>query len=116
MHGIGNALTNRADKPFKCPFCSMSFKSKGGLQEHSEIKHDTEIEVEVENDIDMGTEVQTMEFIIASWYVIYLFIKSVPFKVHFFYYIKIETYNICQKLECLSGKTWNNVITQFVKT
>jgi hypothetical protein len=66
MHGIGNALTNRADKPIKCPFCSMSFKSKGGLQEHSEFKHDTEIEVEVENDIDMGTEVQTMEIIIAS--------------------------------------------------
>ena len=62
----------------------MSFKSKGGLQEHSEIKHDTEIEVEVENDIDMGTEVQTMEIIIASWYVIYLFIESVPFRVHTF--------------------------------
>ena len=67
MHGIGNAPADRADKPFKCPFCSMSFKSKRGLQKHSEIKHDTEIEVEVENDIDMGTEVQTMEFIIASW-------------------------------------------------
>ena len=66
MHGIGNAPADRADKPFKCPFCSMSFKSKRGLQKHSEIKHDTEIEVEVENDIDMGTEVQAMEFIIAS--------------------------------------------------
>ena len=66
MHGIGNAPADRADKPFKCPFCSMSFKSKRGLQKHSEIKHDTEIEVEVENDIEMGTEVQTMEFIIAS--------------------------------------------------
>ena len=66
MHGIGNTPADRADKPFKCPFCSMSFKSKRGLQKHSEIKHDTEIEVEVENDIDMGTEVQTMEFIIAS--------------------------------------------------
>ena len=115
MHGIVNTPADRADKSFKCPFCSMSFKSKRGLQKHSEIKHDTEIEVEVENDIDMGTEVQTMEFIIASWYVIYLFIKSVPFKVHFFYYIKIETYNICQKLECISGKTWNSATRQFVK-
>ena len=44
----------------------MSFKSKWGLQKHSEIKHDTEIEVEVESDIDVGNEVQTMEFIIAS--------------------------------------------------
>ena len=84
MHGIGNAPADRADKPFKCPFCSMSFKSKRGLQKHSEIKHDTEIEVEVENDIDMGTEVQTMEIIIASWYVIYVFIESVPFRVHTF--------------------------------
>ena len=38
----------------------------GGLQKHSEIKHDTEIEVEVESDIDMGTEIQTMEFIITT--------------------------------------------------
>ena len=44
----------------------MSFKSKRGLQKHSEIKHDTEIEVKVESDIYMGTEVQTMEFIISS--------------------------------------------------
>ena len=62
----------------------MSFKSKRGLQKHSEIKHDTEIEVEVENDIDMGTEVQTMEFIIASW-LFYLFIcKNNTFLIHFF--------------------------------
>ena len=66
MHGIGSAPPDRADKPYKCPFCTMSFKSKKGLQKHSEIKHDTEIEVEMESDIDMGTEVQTMEFIIAS--------------------------------------------------
>lgn len=69
MHGIGNAPADRADKLFKCRFWTMSFKSKWGLQKHSEIKHDTEIEVEVESDIDMGKEVQTMEFIIASWYV-----------------------------------------------
>ena len=62
MHGIGNV----PDKLFKCPFCTMLFKSKWGLQKHSEIKHDTEIEVEVESDLDIGTEVPTMEFIIAS--------------------------------------------------
>ena len=28
MHGIGSAPPDRADKPFKCPFCTMSFKSK----------------------------------------------------------------------------------------
>ena len=50
-------LVNRADKLFKCPFCTMPFKLKWGLQKHSEIKHDTEIEVEVESDIDMGTEI-----------------------------------------------------------
>ena len=66
MHGIGNAPANRADKLFKCPSCTMPFKSKRGLQKHSEIKHDTEIEVEVESDIDMGTEIQTMEFIITT--------------------------------------------------
>jgi hypothetical protein len=62
-HGIGNAPANRTEK---CPFCTMSLKSKWGLQKHSEIKHDTEIKVEVESNVDMGTEVQTMEFIIAS--------------------------------------------------
>ena len=66
MYGIGNAPAVRADKPFKCLFCTMPFKSKWGLQKHSEIKHDTEIEVEVESDIDMGTEIQTMEFIITT--------------------------------------------------
>ena len=41
----------------------MSFKSKWSLQKNSK-KHDTEIEVEVESDIDIGTEVQTMKFIV----------------------------------------------------
>ena len=53
MNGIGNALANRADKLSKCPFCTMPFKSKWGLQKYSEIKHDTEIKVEVESEIDM---------------------------------------------------------------
>ena len=66
MHGIGNAPANRADKLFKCRFCTMSFKSKRGSQKTSEIKYDTEIEVKVESDIDMGTEIQTMEFIITT--------------------------------------------------
>ena len=66
MHVIGNAPADRANNLFKCPFCTMPFKSKRGLQKHSEIKHDTEIEVEVESDIDMGIEVHTMEFVLAS--------------------------------------------------
>ena len=61
-----NAPAYRSNKLFKCPFCTMPFKSKRGLQKHSEIKHDTEIEVEVESDIDMGIEVHTIEFILAS--------------------------------------------------
>ena len=62
-HGIGNPPANRADKLFKCRFCTMSFKLKWSLQKNSK-KHDTEIEVEVESDIDIGTEVQTMKFIV----------------------------------------------------
>ena len=62
-HGIGNPPTNRAEK---CPFFTMSLKLKWGLQKHSEIEHKTEIEVEVESDVDFGIEVQTMEFIIAN--------------------------------------------------
>ena len=48
------------------PIGPTSCPSADSVPCHSEIKHDTEIEVEVESDIDMGKEVQTMEFIIAS--------------------------------------------------
>ena len=47
-HGIGSIQPEIPINPYKCPFCPMSFKSKKGLQKHSEVKHDTEIEVEMD--------------------------------------------------------------------
>ena len=71
-HGIGSIQPEIPIKPYKCPFCPMSFKSKKGLQKHSEVKHDTEIEVEMESDMDIdnegvGTETETaIQFIIPA--------------------------------------------------
>ena len=63
MHGIGNVLSDKPLKPFKCPFCTNAFKSKRGLMKHSVLKHDTEIEVEMGSDMEIENEVQ-VQFII----------------------------------------------------
>ena len=47
--------------PFKCPFCSKDFRTKLGLQRHSEVKHNTEIEVEIESDIEIENQTQEVE-------------------------------------------------------
>ena len=47
--------------PFKCPFCSKAFRTKLGLQRHSEVKHNTEIEVEIESDIEIENQTQEVE-------------------------------------------------------
>ena len=56
IHGIGNVSADKTIKPFKCPFCTHAFKSKKGLQRHSELKHDTEIEVEMGSDVEIENE------------------------------------------------------------
>ena len=63
-HGIGSIQPEIAIKPYKCPFCPMSFKLKKGLQKHSEVKHDTEIEVEIESDMDMDNENEARSIVI----------------------------------------------------
>ena len=66
VHGIGMVPTDKSNKPFRCPFCPLSFKSKRGLIKHSEVKHEQKIEVHVENVIDMRNEGdETVQFIIA---------------------------------------------------
>ena len=66
VHGIGIPPPDRTLKPFRCPFCTVSFKSKRGLIKHSEIKHDQKIEVHVENVVDIRNETdEAVQFIIA---------------------------------------------------
>merc|ERR1712157_471895 len=60
IHGIGNISPEKPIKPFKCPFCTHAFKSKKGLQRHSELKHNTEIEVEMGSDVEIENEVQNI--------------------------------------------------------
>ena len=68
IHGIPNNDDQPAILPFKCPFCPKAFRTKLGLQRHSEIKHDTQIEVEMGSDIEIeneGAEVHTsIQFIV----------------------------------------------------
>ena len=66
-HGIGSVQPD-ISKPFRCPFCPMAFKSKKGLQKHSEVKHDTEIEVEMEGS-DMEIEHEQGEVETAIRYI-----------------------------------------------
>ena len=62
VHGIAcNEEQSVAELPFKCPFCLKGFKTKLGLQRHSEIKHNTEIEVEIESDIEIENQTQEVE-------------------------------------------------------
>ena len=62
IHGIGNISPEKPIKPFKCPFCTHAFKSKKGLQRHSELKHNTEIEVEMGSDVEIENEVQFIQY------------------------------------------------------
>ena len=50
-----------AELLFIWPFCLKGFKTKLGLQRHSEIKHNTAIEVEIESDIEIENQTQEVE-------------------------------------------------------
>ena len=58
---IANTDDPNVVHPFKCPFCPKGFRTKLGLQRHSEVKHNTEIEVEIESDIEIENQTQEVE-------------------------------------------------------
>ena len=58
---IANTDDQNVVHPFKCPFCPKAFRTKLGLQRHSEVKHNTEIEVEIESDIEIENQTQEVE-------------------------------------------------------